>query len=166
MGQLKTAFGKEAGGSTNRLHTQFGYNYDPAGNLTQRTSNALVQTFNVNSVNQLTTGTRNGTFTVPGVTTGPATNVTVNDVVAERYGDNSFARTNVTLNDGSNTFTAVARNNLGRADTNSLTVNLPATVTFQYDANDRDSCVTVACFASSAAWPSLCSGANLDTTAT
>ena len=32
-GELKTAFGKEAGGTTNRWQEQFGYAYDAAGNL-------------------------------------------------------------------------------------------------------------------------------------
>ena len=42
-GQLLTAIGKESGGTTNRLHEQFGYAYDPAGNLNYRTNNALIQ---------------------------------------------------------------------------------------------------------------------------
>jgi len=43
--------GQRCGGTTNRLQEQFGYDYDPAGNLRNRTNNALVQTFNVNSLN-------------------------------------------------------------------------------------------------------------------
>jgi RHS repeat-associated protein len=52
-----------------------------------------------------------------------------------RYADATFARTNVTLLDGTNTFTAVAQDNFGRADTNTTTAYLPATVTFAYDGN-------------------------------
>jgi YD repeat-containing protein len=40
MGQLLTAQGKESGGTT-RWHEQFGYAYDPAGNLNWRTNNDL-----------------------------------------------------------------------------------------------------------------------------
>jgi len=54
---LKTAFGHEPGGVTNRLNEQFGYTYDAAGNLNYRTDNALLQTFNVNELNELTTPT-------------------------------------------------------------------------------------------------------------
>src|SRR2546425_2906194 len=66
-------------------------------------------------------------------TTSTATNVTVNTLAADRYADNTFARTNFTLADGNNTFTAIAQDTIGRKDTNAVTVNLPATATFQYD---------------------------------
>jgi hypothetical protein len=59
MGQLLTALGKENSG-TNRLLEQFGYAYDTAGNLNFRTNNALLQTFNVNNLNELATITRSG----------------------------------------------------------------------------------------------------------
>jgi YD repeat-containing protein len=42
IGQLKTATGKENDDST-RLHEKLGYTYDAAGNLNQRTNNALIQ---------------------------------------------------------------------------------------------------------------------------
>src|SRR5262245_27154445 len=67
IGELKTAIGKESGGSA-RLHEQFGYAYDPADNLNYRTNNALVQTFAVNNVNELSSATRSGTLTVAGGT--------------------------------------------------------------------------------------------------
>jgi hypothetical protein len=70
--QLKTALGYENGGAA-RLHEKLGYLYDAAGNLSKRTNNALVQTFGVNNLNQLTAGTRSNTLTVAGTTTGPAT---------------------------------------------------------------------------------------------
>jgi hypothetical protein len=71
LSQLQSATGKESGGTV-RLHEKFGYGYDPAGNLSKRTNNALVQTFNVNNRNQLTTATRSGTLTVAGGDTGVA----------------------------------------------------------------------------------------------
>ena len=55
---------------------------DAAGYLNFRTNNLLIQTFNVNSLNELTIITNNGTFTVAGTTTVPATNVTVNGLAA------------------------------------------------------------------------------------
>ena len=85
IGQLKTALGKESGGTTNRLQEQLGYAYDAAGNLDVRTNNSLIQSFNVNSLNELTTATRSGTLTVAGTTTMPATNVTVNTSNAFLY---------------------------------------------------------------------------------
>jgi len=72
-GELKTAIGREAGGVTNRLQEQLGYAYDAAGNLNQRTNNALIQNFGVNNLNELSTVTRSGTLTVAGTTTSPAT---------------------------------------------------------------------------------------------
>ena len=92
-----------------RLQEQFGYGYDAAGNLNQRTNNDLVQQFNVNNLNELTTIGRSGTLTVAGTTTGPATNVTVNSLTAFLYGDNTFAKDNFSLTDGTNTFTAIAK---------------------------------------------------------
>ena len=135
IGQLKTALGKESGGVTNRWQEQFGYAYDAAGNLNYRTNNALIQTFNVNTLNELSTQTRSGTLTVAGTTTSPATNVTVNSANAVLYLDSTFAITNQTLVDGNNTFTAIAKDSYGRQDSQSITVNLPATNTFAYDLN-------------------------------
>src|SRR5207247_10748457 len=139
IGELKTAKGYESGGSS-RLQEQFGYAYDPAGNLNARTNNALVQTFGVNNLNELTNVTRSGTLTVAGGTSATATSVTVADngnsaVGATLYADNMFARTNVTLLNGNNTFTAVAQDSYGRQDTNAVTLNLPSTVSYIYDLN-------------------------------
>ena len=115
---------------------EIAYQYDAAGNLNYRTNNDFVQTFNVNELNALTTVTRDVTnFTVAGTTTSPATNVTVNELEALRYADRTFARTNLTLADGNNTFTAIGRDLSGRADTNVVTAWLPASATYEYDLN-------------------------------
>jgi len=140
IGQLKTATGKESGGSPTRLQEKLAYVYDAAGNLQYRTNNAMVQTFNVNNLNELTTVTRSGTLTVAGTTTSAATNVTVaaNGGAAQtatRYGDKTFAMDGFSLSDGTNTFTAVAQDSAGRGDTNISSVYLPATATFTYDLN-------------------------------
>jgi RHS repeat-associated protein len=140
IGQLKTATGKEPGGTTNRMHEQQGYTYDAAGNLNYRTNGALVQSFGVDSLNQLTTLGRSGAYTVAGTTWGLATNVTVSDngnaaVAASRYADATFARANVTLVDGTNTFTALAQDSYGRTDSNTVTAYLPASGSFVYDGN-------------------------------
>jgi len=135
MGELITALGSEAGGVTNRLQERLGYAYDAAGNLNYRTNNALVQNFGVNNLNELSTVTRSGTFTVAGTTTSPATNVTVNSLTANLYNDATFALGGFSLVDGMNTFTAIARDGYGRRDTNTVTVNLPATNNFAYDLN-------------------------------
>ena len=65
IGQLKVAQGVESayngatGQYTNasRLNEQFGYAYDKAWNLNQRTNNAMVETFNVNNLNELSSQT-------------------------------------------------------------------------------------------------------------
>ena len=66
IGQLQTAVGTDVAGSTPtpRLHEQFGYGYDAAWNLNRRTNNALIQTFNTDNRNQLTTVTRTGSLAV------------------------------------------------------------------------------------------------------
>jgi len=132
--QLKAAVGKEQGGLTNRLQEQFGYTYDAVQNLYQRTNNALVETFNVNSLNELTTETNAGTLTVAGTTTGHATSVTVNGItVTNYYMDNIFAKDGFTLANGNNSFSAIAQDSYGRRATNTAAVNLPGTNTFNYD---------------------------------
>ena len=69
IGQLKSAQGWESDGVTPRLQEQFGYAYDKAWNLNQRTNDALVQSFGVNTLNEPTNVTRSGTFTVAGTAT-------------------------------------------------------------------------------------------------
>jgi len=98
-------------------------------------NNQLAQTFNVNSLNELTTITRSGTLHVAGVTTTPATNVTVNGQTAAIYADDTFSKGGFSLADGNNTFTAIGNNAAGFSDTNTLTANLPATNTLVYDLN-------------------------------
>jgi hypothetical protein len=135
IGQLATWSGRETNG-TLRQNEQLGYAFDAAGNLQYRTSGAMVQTFTVNTLNQISNVTRTGTFTVTGATPAPASGVTVNATnTAQIYGDFTFAGTNNSLVNGNNTFTIIARNMSNVAVTNSLTVNLPANVVFQYDAN-------------------------------
>ena len=134
IGQLLAADGREAG-TTLRLSEQFAYTYDKAGNLSNRVQNLFTNTFNVNSLNELTTVTRAGALTVAGNTLGRVTNVTVNTLSALLYEDATFARTNMSLSDGNNTFTAIAKDSFGRTATNASTTYLPATLTCVYDLN-------------------------------
>jgi RHS repeat-associated protein len=103
--------------------------------LNKRTNNALVQTFNVNNLNELATASRSGTVTASGTTSSGATSVTVNGTTASLYGDKTFAAQGLSLVDGNNTFTAIGQDSLGRKDTNAVTVWLPASASFQYDLN-------------------------------
>ncbi len=148
IGQLKTAKGLESDGTTARLQEQFGYLYDAAWNLNRRTNNAFIQAFGVNKVNELTNATRSGTFTVAGDSTAykdpygyyGVTNVVVSGTglssgSAELYLDGSWARTNATLANGVNAYTATAYDAYGRQDTASESVNLPATSAYTYDLN-------------------------------
>ncbi len=134
VGQLRSASGKESGG-TSRLNEQLSYGYDAAWNLQSRTNNALVQTFTANSRNQLTGISRNNSLTVAGNTSVTATNVTINGVTATRYGDNTYVKDGFSLASGNNTFTVIAQDSYGRGDTNVITANLPATVNFTCDSN-------------------------------
>jgi RHS repeat-associated protein len=134
--ELTSAISKEAGGVTNRWQEQSGYTYDAAGNLNYLTNNALVQTFNVNNLNELTTGTHSGTLTVAGTTTTPATNVTVNGLIASLYADSTFASTNQTVTNAAwNTYTATAQDSYGRISSNSVNLFIPSTAHYSYDLN-------------------------------
>jgi len=135
-GQLKTAYGYEAGGTTNRWQEQMQYYYDPAGNLVVRYNHTLRQGFLVDSLNQLTNVLRLTTvMPVAGGTSSAATNVTVNTSNAFLYADHTFVSTNQPLADGTNTFTAVALDGSGRSASNSVTLYLPQSVPYTYDAN-------------------------------
>jgi RHS repeat-associated protein len=132
--ELVTAKGKEASG-TSRIQEQFGYAYDAAGNLNFRTNNALIQAFNVNNLNELTTTTNGGTLTVAGTTTIPATSVTINGLSASNYTDATFALGGFTVTNGVNFYRAIGEDSSGDFSTNSVTVNLPATNNYTYDMN-------------------------------
>jgi RHS repeat-associated protein len=140
IGELTSARGTETNG-TARAHERFGYSYDAAGNLAFRTNTALVQSITFNSFNQIQTWSNSGTLVVAGTTTSPATNVTVSGTAlsaasaAIYSSDNSWARGNVSLPNGSATYTASAQDNLGRTDTNSISVLLPNVLTLRYDGN-------------------------------
>ena len=110
-----------------------------------------MQSFGVNNLNELTTATRSGSFTVAGTATLPSgndpiwaapgvTNVTVSGTglssgPAEIYGDGTWARTNATLANGANSYTATAKDTYNRTDSSTVSVSLPATNTFTYDLN-------------------------------
>jgi RHS repeat-associated protein len=133
--QITNWSGQETNGSL-RHNEQLAYAYDAAGNLNIRTNDALIQTFTVDALNQISNVNRTGQFTEIGATPAPVSTLTVNgDGNAHEYGDFTFAKNFITLNDGINSFTNVATNLYGFAVTNIITVNLPATVTLQYDSN-------------------------------
>ena len=127
------------GSLTTRPHESFGYSYDAAGNLAIRTNNPggnqLLQSFSVDSLNQLTSATRSGLMTVSGLASGGTTSVTVNGSSAQLFVDGSFAKQGLTLANGNNTFTATAQDAGGRKDTNSVTINLPSSSAYVYDLN-------------------------------
>jgi RHS repeat-associated protein len=118
-----------------RQNEQFTYAYDQAGNLRLLGKGSLTETFGCDSLNQITNITRSGTLTLSGATPAPATNVTVNSLTAERYGDMTFACTNLTLTNGQNTFTIIAQNAYGVRATNSAIYNLPSAITLANDSN-------------------------------
>ena len=134
--QLTNWSGRESGG-TLRHNEQLAYGYDASGNLRTRTNDALVQTFTVDSLNQISNVTRTGPLTFTGATPVPAADVIVNGVAAQTYGDFTFASTNNILGNGNNTFGIWAQDTatITLAFSNAFTVNLPINVTFQYDAN-------------------------------
>jgi RHS repeat-associated protein len=135
IGQITSWQAREGVSGPLRLNEQMALVYDQAGNLRYRTNGGLVQAFSCDGVNQLTNVSRNSTMTVSGATPAPASSVTVNGQSAQVYGDFTFARTDVTLTNGNNTFSIAAQSPNGTNATNNLTVNLPGSVTLLYDSN-------------------------------
>ena len=74
-------------------------------------------------------------MTLSGAWAGAERGAMDNGVAAQTEGDYTFASAGHSLADGSNVFTAVARNVTGAAATNRIGVYLPATATFIYDTN-------------------------------
>jgi RHS repeat-associated protein len=118
-----------------RQNEQYTWQWDKAGNARLVTRGSLAETFGCDSLNQITNITRTGTLTVSGATPVPATNVTVNGISAECYGDFTFACTNLALTNGQNMFTIVAQNAYGVRATNSAIYNLPSAITLANDSN-------------------------------
>ena len=135
IGQLTSWKAREGLSGPLRLNEQFDYLYDQAGNLRYRTNSGLIQTFSCDGLNQLTNVSRNNSMTVSGATPAPAASVTVNGVSAQRYGDFTFAATNLSLVNGANTFTIIAQNAYGLRVTNTTICNLPSSVSLAWDAN-------------------------------
>jgi RHS repeat-associated protein len=75
IGQLKSAHGFEHNGITNRWNEQYGYAYDQAGNLLQKTNRDLVESFNVNGDNMLSNVVLSGELTLAGSTVSQVTNI-------------------------------------------------------------------------------------------
>jgi hypothetical protein len=96
-----------------------------------------VPTFNVKTLNELTTATGPmlSMLCVAGTTTSAGTNVTVNTSNAVLYADKTFAKDGFSLLLSDQTFTAIAQDSYGWRDTNSVSVSLPLLVMFSYDLN-------------------------------
>ncbi|HTR41477.1 MAG TPA: polymorphic toxin type 28 domain-containing protein [Pseudomonadales bacterium] len=145
IGQILTAKGFESGGATARLHEQFGYTYDKAWNLAHKTNNLFLTAFTVNNLNELSSASPSGTYTVSGsatelrgsVTGTPpgVTNVTVNGQTNFLYADGTFADPGLSLSPGNNTFTAIGKDTYGRASTNIVTTSYSSSSSYTYDLN-------------------------------
>lgn len=133
-GQITESLGFDTNGSV-RLHETMRYSYDGAGNLSLRTNNDYQEFFAYNTLNQMTGSSNAGTLTVAGITTGGATNVTINDLAATRYLDNSFARAGFSFSNGNNLYVAKAQDAVSHLTTDSISVLVPSQSLFQYDGN-------------------------------
>lgn len=130
------------------------WTYDSAKNLQTRTKGGVTYNFNNDSLNRLTSVTRDNTMTVAGFATNNPVSVTVNGVAGTVDANWNFTVPGVPLVDGTNTFTAIATDGYQRKATNTITAYLPVTnvvakydangnltndgkITFQYDAENR-----------------------------
>jgi hypothetical protein len=76
-----------------------------------------------------------GWATPPGVTNVTVWGSGLGFGAAALYSDGAWARTNAVPFNGGNAYAATAKDTEGRVSTESITVALPATVSFQYDLN-------------------------------
>jgi RHS repeat-associated protein len=134
-GALISAKGYESGGAVTRLQEQWGYGYDTGGNLLVRTNNALRESLSVNGADQWLASFMGGSFTVSGVVTSAATNITVNGITVSPYGDLTFALAGVPLPSGSTNLQAIGRDSRGRSDTNTVTVSARSVSSVIYTAS-------------------------------
>jgi RHS repeat-associated protein len=134
MGEVTNWSGREYSGTgVVRHNEQLAYTYDAAGNLHIRTNDTLVQTFNVDSLNQLSNVIPTGPLILTGATPVPAIVSMYGGVSdAQTYGDFTFAFSGVAVY-GTNIINAYALSG-GAPVTATFTMNT-ATVTFQNDAN-------------------------------
>jgi len=135
-GRLIAASGFDPGNpAALRLHEQFGYAYDAAGNLRSKTHGTATLNLEVDNLNRVLSATRSPQVTVSGSFTGSPVDLTVNGLAAARYPDGTFACPNVPAPAGVTRLEAVAHDAAGRTATDVALVNLPATARFQYDAD-------------------------------
>jgi RHS repeat-associated protein len=131
---LDAAYAAEPSG-TQRAFENVEYWYDTIDNASSRTRCGLSTTLNVNNLNQLTSATRSAyPLAVIGTVSDTNATVTVNGQAATMWSENTFTSSQ-SLADGVNTFTAIAQDAYGRRATNTVTANMPFTVSYQYDAN-------------------------------
>ncbi|MDA1276340.1 MAG: hypothetical protein O2960_20175 [Verrucomicrobia bacterium] len=131
VGRIATLRGFENGGITQRRHEWLNYAYDAAGNLSTRLNDGLTQNFAVEDRNRLTSAGYSGLLTVAGMISGSASSVTVNSLPAALYADGSFASQPLAIN---TSYTAQAVNGNDNAS-DTISVNLPASVSLVHDAN-------------------------------
>ena len=117
-----SAVGYEPGGNTQRANENFGYVYDGAENLLERTNNTLIEAFTTDNADELVKVSRinNSLLTVAGGVSNAPTALTVNGQGAALYADQTFAVAGVALNHGLNTLTTVVTSVGVRATTNSF----------------------------------------------
>jgi RHS repeat-associated protein len=133
IGELSFWTAKESSG-TARQNEQLSYGYDAAGNLHTRTNGALNQTFTVNPLNQISSVTSSGLYTVTGATAAPATRVTINTTnTAQLYGDFTFAATNNPF--GGYGYTIIAQNAYGTATNTAFSQGASVQPTYSANGN-------------------------------
>jgi RHS repeat-associated protein len=121
-------------GAIDRLHEQWSYGYDAAGNLIRRGNHQLAETFSVaNARNELSSVSASGTLTVAGAASTNATNVKVNGQDAVLYDDQTFAFPGVALTN--TTLTALVSDAQGHTNRHTIRLNAAGTASFQYDGN-------------------------------
>jgi len=132
LSELTSATGYEPSG-TPRANENFGYGYDLAGNLLQRTNNTLIQELTSDNANEVVNIQRNNNLLpVAGSLNGTVASLAINGQAAAVYGDTTYAVVSgVVVTNGLNTLTAVVNG----TQTNQVGEFLPVGVSLQYDLN-------------------------------
>ncbi len=115
----------------------YGFNYDPAGNPLQRSTNGQTRNYTFNSTNEFTSATAPGATNVFGKAapsnTAPFV-VTVNGFAATVNGD-SWCKTGIPLTEGSNSITVNITDKYNRTASQTVSVDRKPAPVFTYDVN-------------------------------
>ena len=136
-GEITGAQMYNADASANNTY-KYGFNYDAAGNPTQRETQGQTRNYTFNILNQFASATAPTSTNVIGKAAPPSVapfTVKVNSESAEVYSDGGWVKQNVALNSGANQIDIEVKDKFNRSASATKTINLGSAPVFTCDAN-------------------------------